>query len=181
MRLIVALAIVAAHLGTAEAKRTAEIAGDWSPSVHNLRGRLLATPRRDHGHAQLSLVLELENLGEVPLTLVWGDPGEMIQLALEDDAGSAIPSDHPGGNSLQGPPRRVQLQPHKKLRTVLSKGVYEYLALDRVMLRPFTFQGWFLSQSGMKVSLRGELTAKEGGADVWAGTLRLPAVHLTTP
>ena len=160
--------------------------GPWSPAVDGLRGRLVASPyTAAKGRTQMGLALDLENTGDAPIDLVWGDPGELVKFDLADEKGAPVPPEHPGGNSIVGPPTRKSVAPKKSIRLPLSKGAYEYVALERVLLRPFAFQAWFLPSAGVKLQLRADLVVpedqKKGARPSWHGTLALPAVLITTP
>ncbi len=160
--------------------------GPWSPAVDGLRGRLVASPYTGaKGRTQLGLALDLENTSDAPIDLVWGDPGELVKFDLADEKGAPVPPAHPGGNSIVGPPPRKSVAPKKSIRIPLSKGAYEYVALERVLLRPFAFQGWFLPSAGVKLQLRADLVVpedkKKAAHPSWHGTLALPAVGIVSP
>jgi hypothetical protein len=159
------------------------LADDWSPTVDGLRGRLVVTPASDAGHrAQLRIELELENTSDRadPLAFVAGNPSQVIELTLEDEAGKRIERAGVGGNELTIPAYTLQLPVASTLRMTLSPAAYEY-APRGVMLRPFSFQAWDLPAKHGKLYLRAKFKPLAGKLDsrhAWKGELALPRVAL---
>lgn len=120
-----------------------EHAGEWSPPVAGLRGRLVARLGKDkNARPQVRFSLELENVSDsaAPIELAWDGLESMLKLAFEDATGKALPLMATGGNSLTGPPYWLYVPVSSAIHFDIAKEAYEYLPDGRALFRPLSFQ-----------------------------------------
>lgn len=178
-------ALLAASVPATAAPKPPPRADAWSPSVEGLRGRLVLTPTQDTNHRpQLQIALELENTSDsaAPLAISAGNPSQMLQLTLEDEAGKGLAHDAVGGNELTLPPYVLALPVRSMLRMTLSPAAYEYVPSGVTLLRPFALVAWDMpAKRAGKLYLRATLAPvapKDAGPRAWKGPLELPRVAL---
>jgi len=157
----------------------------WSPAVDGVQGRLIVTPILDaKRQPQLRVELELENTTDVanPIAISWGAYGDMLQLVLEDEAGTPIERDAVPGNELSFAPVALQLPHASTLRVTVSPAALSYNPGHRTMLRPTVFQAWGLPAKPTRLFLRGRFVPATPSATTdrraFHGPLELPRVPL---
>jgi hypothetical protein len=192
LRRAAALLLVALVSGTATSNSQPTSTDQWSPAVDGIRARLIAVPTENGGRPQLRLELELENVSDSgnPIEIWWTGLSSMLDLALEDETGKALPRISAGGNELTPLPFWLPILHQSSLRVVVAAKAYEYRDPDRVFLRPMVFQEWALapSASPSRLFIRGTLTPKDAPErserrnQAWRGPLKLPRAEIpTTP
>jgi hypothetical protein len=156
---------------------TATAADTWSKPITDLRGRLVAEPRKVKGKPVVELWIDLENTGPLRRSVVAHDPFS-FSLTVKDAGGKALDSDSQRLEILSSP--QVAVLPREcVLRLPVTMTQEETWNLD------ITTHLWKLKPGHYKLAGKysvppGEQTEipKEEVVHAWSGELQLPEIEI---